>query len=520
MKKRMESYNDDLYTIPMTSTGYVRREAKECLKIFRHSTFFKDELDSYDTYQMLRRAFRGGDCHASRLYASQIIDNVSSFDRSSSYPDVMVNEEFPMTKFKTYASECYEDTINKLIDNHVPFLCDVTLYNIEIKKDCYDPYIPRDKCNFLYNDVEDSKYFRDSRKKKYKKGDYFYNDNGRVLKAEECSLTICDVDWKIIKECYNYSEVVFTKVKTSKYKKMPEEFRDLVIKYYTQKTELKKAKGPETKEEKEAREELYVKAKNSLNSLFGMLVQRLVIDSYSYDAGSNEIFNVGHQDYKGDELTDEEAYYKEVEKAILFYRIGVYITAYGRYWLHQGIKIVGKDFIYGDTDSVKFIGKHDFSKLNDLLMNRSAESGACATDPSGETHYMGVFEEDGKYERFITLGCKKYSYEAYEYNKETKENDYNFHITISGVPKKEGAEIMKSCDNFKIGYIFHGTGKLMPIYKDFHDYGDVEVTDYLGNTITENVCSNVCLVDVDYKLGTTDEYFDLINDLRNSLTEY
>ena len=119
---------------------------------------------------------------------------------------------------------------------------------------------------------------------------------------------------------------------------------------------------------------------------------------------------------------------------------------------------------------------------------------------------MGNYEEDGVYDRFSTLGAKKYCYEY------TKNGEKKFAITISGVPKKEGAKIMKSCDNFKIGFVFKNTGKLIPVYSDTQDKGNRIVTDYLGNTTTVHISSYVALADVDYKLGLSEDYFDLVED--------
>ena len=473
MEDRMKSFNDDLYTIPMTSTGYVRREAKEVLKAYRHSDLFKGEIDDYSTYKFLRDIFRGGDCHANRFLAGKVLENVLSHDRSSSYPDVMINEEYPMTKFKLYSYNATEDEIDKLTKKHIPFITRVTLTNVRVKENTVSPYIPESKCYFKLN---------------------ANIDNGRVLDAEMLEIPICDVDWDIIKDDYYYDTAEFENVQTSTYGKLPKEFTDLVIDYYVSKTTLKDVKG---------REEEYNKAKALLNALYGMLVQKVLVDS--------NIFNPVSLEIELDSApTTEDDYMKEAKKALLFYRVGVYVTAHARKWLKKGIKNVqeqGGTFVYADTDSVKYIGDVEWEDFNRYLINRSIESGAHATDPKGEEHYMGNYEKDGKYERFCTLGAKKYCYEYIN-----KEGEYDFAITISGVPKEEGAKIMKSCDNFKIGFVFKNTGKLIPVYSDTQDKGNRIVTDYLGNTTTVHISSYVALADVDYKLGLSEDYFDLVED--------
>lgn len=51
-------------------------------------------------------------------------------------------------------------------------------------------------------------------------------------------------------------------------------------------------------------------------------------------------------------------------------------------------------FVYCDTDSVKYLGEIDLSKFNAERIKDSKRSGAYATDPKGITHYMGVYEKE------------------------------------------------------------------------------------------------------------------------------
>ena len=53
----------------------------------------------YEVYKMIRRAFRGGNTHCSRFYTGVVMDNVTSYDRVSSYPDCLVNYPYPVKPF-------------------------------------------------------------------------------------------------------------------------------------------------------------------------------------------------------------------------------------------------------------------------------------------------------------------------------------------------------------------------------------------------------------------------------------
>ena len=59
------------------------------------------------------------------------------------------------------------------------------------------------------------------------------------------------------------------------------------------------------------------------------------------------------------------------------------------------------DYVYSDTDSVKYIGNVDFSEYNAEKIRNSTASGAYAVDAKGKTHYMGVYEVEYLFEFFI-----------------------------------------------------------------------------------------------------------------------
>ncbi len=113
---------------------------------------------------------------------------------------------------------------------------------------------------------------------------------------------------------------------------------------------------------------------------------------------------------------------------------------------------------------------------------------------------MGVYEPDGLYKRFSTLGAKRYAYE---------DLDGVLHITIAGVAKKEGAEELGKLENFKDGKIFMNSGKTASTYVDkppfdeFSYYEDgversIEITPYILITPTT------------YEMSLTDEYRELV----------
>lgn len=475
---------DTLQTIPLTSTGYVRRNAKRALKDGSiHHNFVYSILPDIETYRALREAFRGGNTHANRYYAGDIVENVHSADRSSSYPAVMCNCEFPMSAFTPilpkdlnpgYISRC-------ITVRHKALLLRIGIKNLRLRNPFWGcPYLSKDKCRNIHKAVDTE-------------------DNGRILEAEYLETTITDIDLKIIMEEYT-GEIIFLQGWYASYKKLPQALINEVIKYYKDKTELKGVAGQEI---------FYDKAKALLNSLYGMMAQDPV--------KHNLIFKQVGDWEEDSSLTDEEILGKSNERAFLAYQWGVWVTAHSRDALERGIRLVqdteGADFIYCDTDSVKYTGSVDWSGYNSDRVAECLESGSYATDPSGVTHYMGVFEtEDLKdtgyaYRYFKTLGAKKYAY--------VERDGEGVHCTIAGVNKKKGGKELDKYGGLSAftedynetgkGFVFKEAGGTQAVYNDTPPMDHVDIE---GRSLP--ITANVAILPSEYTLGITGEYERII----------
>lgn len=470
--EQMVQWNDNLYTIPLTSTGYIRRMAKNALKSFnfkQRSSIIKSITP--DLYTELREGFRGGDTHANRYYVNETLYNVKSCDRSSSYPDVIVNDRFPMSPFQK-ENDCDE---NDLIRFHQFGKCYIARFSFTRlkQKDIFygSPYISKDKSRMLENEIV---------------------DNGRILSADFLETTLTDVDFDIVKQEYTWDSIEIHDVFTSKYDYLPKELINLVIKLYTDKTELK---GVEDKVN------LYNASKALINSVYGMMAQDPVKFDIIFDETNEKTFYIEDrtEEKKREKL---EKYYK---KNFLSYAWGVWVTAWARYRLKEMVNIVGHSFVYCDTDSVKYLESEDkkenerierlIKKYNKVRQENSRKNGGFATDKHGITHFMGVYEDEGIYKEFKTLGAKKYVY---------KYNDDILHCTIAGVNKKYGGEELKSCDNFKVGFTFNKAGGTESVYND-RDYGLYDIVDN-GKKHSIYIGKNIVIRPSSYKIGITAEY--------------
>lgn len=463
IKIEMAHDEDNLYTFPLTSTGYVRRDAKRAMKQVSHY-YVSSMLPDKDTYVMLREAFRGGNTHASRFYSNMILDNVRSFDRSSSYPDVLCNCQFPISKF-FHVGEC---TVEKLMDlinrRKKAVLMRIGIVHPTIKPGQGCPYISKDKSR----NIKGGKY-----------------DNGRVLEAEYLETTITDIDLKIILLEYDFEDLIPLDVYHARYGYLPQPLVNLNISYYQSKTKLKDVEGEEI---------FYMKSKNKLNSIYGMMAQDPVKQEIDFLAMEGFIIR---EDDIGQLLESSN------KRAFLAYQWGVWTTAHARWRLEEGIQIAGDYYVYSDTDSVKYIDSPEvterWEEYNKARIADSEQSGAYAIDPKGNTHYMGVYEDEGLYQQFITMGAKKYAY--------VKKGKLT--VTIAGVNKSKGGEEMADIRNFVEGFIFVKAGGTEAVYNDYPEIHSYEVD---GHTIP--ITANVVLRDSTYTLGITEDYKRLLLESR------
>lgn len=454
--------NEDTFAaMPMTSTGYVRRDARNSVKNNQknRAIFTASALNS-DLYMKCREAFRGGDTHANLRHADQILHDVDSYDIQSSYPACMMINRFPIGGFFkiTPATFYNRDTSEYALLIHIRFK------NIKYTGRCGIPYIPLAKCSIITRDK--------------------IIDNGRVLYAGCIEMRITDIDLDIIMSEYSADDMFINEVYAARYGYLSDEYKKVIMQYFTGKTALKGVKGQEYE---------YMKSKNKLNALYGMMCQKIDHDNVEYN-GHDFVTTPGDLN----KLIDK--YYKS-RNSFLSYQHGVWVTAHARARLRTMLNIVGPDVIYCDTDSIKCINSHkkDFDIINKKLEKEAQAAGAYAADPDGIIHYMGTWEHETakeKYTDFKTLGAKKYVY---------IQNDHVV-STIAGVNKERGSEFFKKhgIDAFKNGTVLKDSGHLTAFYNDD------EIHHITINGVDIETAANIALIDNTYTIGVTDEYLDLL----------
>ena len=459
--------------IPLTQTGKVRRYVrKQCFQNKEYQYFIKELTIEKPEYLLLKNAFAGGFTHCNAMYTNKICKNVTSYDFTSSYPTVLISEKYPMSKGKeVYINN--ESELLKLIKNYC-VLVDLQFNNI--------------KSNFLYEQIISYSKCRNVKNPLI--------NNGRIVQADTLTITCTDIDFLNIKDFYKWDNLKIGLCYIYKKDYLPKEFIKTILHLYKSKTELKGVDGKEVE---------YLHSKELLNSLYGMCVTSIVHDTINFN-GSEWTTENGN-------LDEELKNYNTDKNRFLFYHWGVWCTAYARNNLYTGIKECKEDYIYSDTDSVKIFNadKHKmyFEEYNKWILQKLEKCLNYHNIPiyfispktvKGEIKTLGIWDFDGFYTDFKTLGAKRYIFK--------KDNKLN--ITVCGLSKKSGKEFI---ENQKNPFIFFNEGMYIDSEhtgKMTHTYIDREIentiTDYLGNTAYYHEKSYIHLEKTDYLLSLSDMY--------------
>lgn len=480
MKYRVSRGGDNLVTVPLTSTGYVRRECKEALK--DNYLDMRELKPGEREYRLLRKAFRGGNTHANRYYVNKIVEDVYSYDISSSYPTQQLTKRFPIRPFKWLdfngRTAAYKlKRVMSFIGLGYAVVGTYQFKNMRLHNPREPiPYISLSRCQAMGSDDIDLKI-----------------DNGRVMTAAYMEISLTEIDLEIVLSQYDYDSIDIIEAMVAQKDYLPESYRAVIQEYYNKKTALK---GDNTEDGLY----MYVKSKNMLNAVYGMSATDPVHQDVKYDNGDWQISS--YEDFTQEELL------KLLKNAAFPYQWGVYTTAYARKQLQDAIALCGDKIIYCDTDSVKTKGDISLSRLNDKLMKAAITNKAYADDMNGKRHYIGLFEFDGHYDRFITQGAKRYAYESAG----------KLGITVAGVSKKINEETglpfaveeLKRLERFRVGMTWRKAGGSISVY---NDADNITYTDPgTGNSLL--ITKNVAIVPSTYVMQYSKDYSLLLNEIQ------
>lgn len=483
--------------LPLTKTGYVRlycrdkcyrwgeeslasdsskRQKRKYYSIISGLTLEPDEV------RQAIRGYSGGFTHASAVKSGNVYQTVGSMDICSSYPATLVMDQYPISKAEVVRPANWSELMH-YVDNYC-CLMDVHIENL-ISVEDYEHPLSASRCIIQGNRMI---------------------DNGRLMSCDSLYTTITEQDFHTFRRYYSWSKFEVSTMRIYRRGYLPTPLVESVLDLYEAKTVLKGVPGAETE---------YLLKKGMLNSIYGCCVTSIIRPEYVYKDGC----------WMTEPPDIEEAveHYNNSRNRFLFYPWGVWCAAYARARLFAAINSLKYDYIYSDTDSVKYlnVSKHQrfFDSYNDTvdkLMRKACEYHGFdynRTRPKtvdGVEKPLGHYEFEGVYDRFKTLGAKRY----------LTETSGKFQLTVAGVGKKAAMQyILKYSkdpfDVFEDGLYIpsESTGKLTHTYIDDIMIGDL--TDYRGVSGAYYEQSGIHLEPCDFTLGLDYEYADLLAGIRS-----
>lgn len=485
---KLKNIYGSISEIPLTSTGRVRKSCIEILGKNLSAIHQKAAQYSAKNEKMQRKflsAFSGAFTHANYKYVGKILEDVHSWDINSSYPTRIVSEKFPTEWIERKIDEKnVYDIVNDIIlsSENTATILTITFHNL--KATTTHSILSLHKC-----DVNGRKTI----------------DNGRIRRAEFLTTTITELDLINISKFYSYEIVEISYMIQSEKKYLPRPFFEMVGKFYSEKTLLKGVVG---------QEENYMRSKFNLNGIYGMFCLDLLSDDTKYNQEENKWY------YSEKPYSDFEKSLKN-KKMFYWYTIGVYIMAYSRHELLKTVYDLQDDIIYNDTDSNKHHNKHDeyYQKYNEYIIEKIKT--ACENvyyDYEKFIYYLdndeidykktiGCFDYEGKYDKFKTLGAKRYI---------TKHDD-KIETTVAGAPKSlseyltnQNKDVFESfCD----GLVYPHCKKT---HKTFTENFSVNVVDYLGNEQIVEIRNGITLHDTDFTMSLSSDFLQFLKNPENN----
>lgn len=492
IEEQIEEYGK-ITRIPLTNTGRVRNYCREkCFYGFSKDNEAR-EYNRYsymdlmkrlqltpEEYKMWKESFQGGFTHANCSHVGETLHHIGSFDFTSSYPYVMLSEKFPMGKGFRVDIKTVDD-FAKYKDKFI-MLFYVKMVNVSPRLIADNP-ISYSRCMKCVNPVL---------------------NNGRVVFADEIVIACNDIDLGVYVNFYNIKHIEISNCYCYAKDYLPRNFILSILKLYNDKTKLKGVPGKERE---------YMHSKSMLNSCYGMCVTDIVRDESIYsDEWETKPANI------------EEAieHYNNSRNRFLFYPWGCLVTSYARRNLFTAISECGEDYCYSDTDSVKTEHserhKEYFEHYNEEVVQKLKATSEHYKIPfeyfkpktiKGVEKVIGVWDYEGEYDTFKTLGAKRYIYRK----------GGELVSTVAGVSKTGLTKYLVDTYNDDDEKIFENFTNLLHIPEDYtgklvHTYIDNEmkgtITDYKGNIDTYYEKSGVHLSKTDYLLSMSQLFIDFL----------
>lgn len=433
-----------------------------------------------------QKTFQGGFTHANPFIAyNSIFSNLYMYvskDKKSHYPATMTMRFFPYD-FKVI-KENLTDTLKFYVTENLKYIqfqsyryfkSNMLNYRNKVQNGkIYGSYFNPCKYHFIceceLRNVQ-IKFYNNNcmpliamSKTNYKGSDYFKKniivDNGKLIKADKVTIKATEYDLLSYSLMYEFEITKCNYLEATKKSKWADEYIQTTMRYHlVKKNELSLLKAGnkkienlvdftgarlyspaavenfysfDLKDQKSFIKSEYAGTKqNGVNNQYGILVQKIINDNITFDL-------------------DAYRYQKEEDviqgcngiQTTRDYITGMYITAFARLDLAFMSYIIYNEaetatICYWDTDSIKLKIKKEEREIIEKLFNyynrKIKKIRDTAVSYYGELYNLGIWEADGDYKYFYTLGAKKYL---------TVDFNDNVELTNAGVNKRKMSDFL------------------------------------------------------------------------------
>lgn len=461
---QMAKFKDSLKTIPLTMTGYVRRESR---REFRNTEGARKQFEkqalSLHVYNLLRHGeYAGGLTHGNRFLAGKTIRpecGIGHGDFVSFYPSEQIEGKAPIGKFYLEYSYSSSHSMSlkelKALADKKCVLAVIIISDLDLKEGITLPYVQSSKVKQGALEALD-----------------LIEDNGRVIKMNKGSTRLVvneyDMKWLIKQYKFNY---LIEEVYCAPRGPFPEFLRNTVKRFFREKSLYKQQEKDLIKQGYSEYDDIVLKkhedlmiSKGLLNGIYGMTSTAPVRDEFI--EREDGLWETRRK--KGEEAEEVLNKFYKSKNSFMNYELGCWLTSICRSKLMDFVELVGYDnFLYADTDSIFYIKapgvEERLKKKNEEMMQDNIEHDYYI-EVDGKREFFNQFEDEKEDIRsFRFLHSKCYAYETME-----QDGKLHLHTTIAGVKKvgrgkKTRVQELGSIDELRAGKVFTacgGTGSL------------------------------------------------------------
>lgn len=435
LQKQMIYFKDNIITIPLTSTGYIRRELRRSCKRdkrYRNKYFYNPRLTA-DIFEICLKSFAGGFTHSNRHYNDVLLELGKEYDYcngikvkinrmrhrdfKSHYPTQMRCRYLPTGKPQNiYNNDMpFPYTIKDIIEDYPLFttFCVIRIYGAKIRSE--EISMPFMQFSKLYEqNIQNIRL-----------------DNGRILFLDGYGVMFLDnLSLQILDEQYELDYEIVTAWRMSN-SLLPECITNVIDQYFKSKSDYKNQMKALEKEFGKFDERTIAAlfelnmSKRLLNAGYGCMVMNPLRTEFICDEDME--FHIGKEFLTLAQMEAGLEDYYSKHNNFLNYACGCMITAQARYELYEYIKVIGyENCLYCDTDSIFYISTPKIEKAIESLNAEKHKTAAFVTLENGKEEYYDCFEPEPDLRAFKALRSKCYGIVT----------DKGLELTIAGVPSR------------------------------------------------------------------------------------